>query len=334
MRHVTSAGEVDGPASGTASRLPSPGMGVLAAAVAAVLFGINATVSKVALDAGIETTELVQLRSVGSAICLMAFLAVTRPRSIAVGGRELGYLLAVGVIGIGMVQWLYFVAIDRLPVGIALLLEYLAPVLVVLWVRFVRRDAVRKRMWAALALSVLGLAVVAQVWQGLTLDGLGVLAGLGAAAALAAYYLSSERGMSRRDPLSLAAWTFTASGLFWSILRPPWTFDWAGLDAVVGLPGPLAGVSLPMWALLLWVIVLGTVVPYSLVLVALRALGSSRTGLLGMAEPVMAGLVAWIVLSQALNAVQILGALAILVGIVLAETARQSTTPEISLPTR
>lgn len=297
-------------------------IGVLAAAGAAVLFGINATVSKLALSAGLSSLELVQLRSLGSAVVLMTVLLLTRPASLRVRPRELGFLVVVGIIGIGLVQWFYFVAIARLPVGIALLLEYLAPVLVVLWVRFVRRQPVRTRMWAALALSVLGLAIVARVWAGLTLDGLGLLAGLAAAVALATYYLSSERGMVARDPLSLAAWTFTAAAVFWSVVRPPWILEWSMLERDVDLPSPFDGQTASLWVLVVWIIVLGTVVPYSFILVALARLGSARTGLLGMAEPVMAGLVAWLVLGETLTAIQLFGAGLILSGIVLAETAR------------
>lgn len=298
-------------------------IGVLAAAGAAVLFGINATVSKLALGSGLSSLDLVQLRSLGAALVLMTFVALRRPATLRVGPREFGFLVTVGIIGIGLVQWFYFVAISRLPVGIALLLEYLAPVLVVVWVRFARRQPVRSRMWAALVLSVAGLAIVAQVWQGLTLDGLGLLAGLGAAASLATYYLSSERGMGTRDPLSLAAWIFSAAAVFWSVVQPPWTFGWSKLASDVDLSATVDGLRAPLWLLVVWIIVLGTVVPYSLVLVALKSLGSARTGLLGMAEPVMAGLVAWLVLGELLSGVQLVGAGLILSGIVLAETARQ-----------
>jgi drug/metabolite transporter (DMT)-like permease len=272
----------------------------------------------------------VELRSLGAALCLMAAVAVLRPQALRVAPRELAFLAVAGVVGIGLVQWLYFVAIGRLPVGIALLLEYLAPVLVVVWVRFVRGEQVRRRLWAALALSVSGLVVVGEVWQGLRLDGLGVLAGLGAAVSLAAYYLTSERGLGRRDPLSLAAWTFTAAAVFWSVLQPWWTFPWGDLTRAVALPGPLPDADVPAWLLVAWVVVLGTVVPYGLILLALRSLGSARTGLLGMAEPVLAALVAYVVLAEALSPVQLVGGAVVLTGIVLAETARKpAPVPEV-----
>ncbi len=306
----------------------SPWRGIVFASTASFLFALNGSVSKTVLESGLSSLRLVELRSLGAALCLMTAVALTRPHSLRVGRRELGFLVVAGVVGIGLVQWLYFVAIGRLPVGIALLLEYLAPVLVVVWVRAVRAEPVRRRLWAALALSVTGLVVVGQAWQGLSLDGLGVLAGLGAAVSLAAYYLTSERGLGTRDPLSLAAWTFTAAAVFWTVLQPWWTFPWADLTRAVGLPGPLPDAHVPAWLLVIWVVVLGTVVPYGLILLALRSLGSARTGLLGMAEPVLAAAVAWVVLGEALSVVQLLGGAVVLAGIVLAETAR-TTTPDV-----
>ncbi len=305
----------------------SPLRGLLVALLAAALFGVNGTVSKVALEGGISSLRLVEMRSVGSGALLLLVVALVRPRSLRVTRGELGFLVMAGIVGIALVQWFYFVAIARLPVGIALLVEYLAPVMVVLWVRFVRREAVHTRMWAALALAVVGLAVVAQVWKGLTLDGIGLLAGLAAAAALAAYYLTGERGLANRDELSLAAYIFVAAGLFWSAVQPWWTFPFAVLGTPVVLPGPLEGTIAPMWALVAWITVLGTVVPYVLVLVALRSLGSARTGLAGMTEPVLAALVAWTVLGERLTWVQLLGGVVVLSGIVLAETSRTRRRP-------
>ena len=305
---------------------PKPWTGVLLALAAAGLFGLNGTVSKLALGGGLTSLRLVEIRSAGAAVCLIALVLLTRPGSLRVSRRELGFLVVAGVIGIGMVQWLYFVAIARLPVGVALLLEYLAPVLVTLWVRFVVGEEVRSRMWVALALCVLGLAVVAQVWDGLVLDGVGVLAGLAAAAALAAYYLTGEKGLGSRDPLSLAAYTFSAAAVFWALLLPWWTYPWSTLGDGVDLPGPLDGVTAPLWLLVMWVVLLGTVAPYVLVLLALRQLGPARTGLVGMAEPVLAGLVAWVVLSEELSTVQLMGGAVVLAGIVLAETSRRRGT--------
>lgn len=299
---------------------------------ASVLFSLNATASKLVLQHGLTSIQLVSLRSSGAAVLLLAFTAVTRPRTLRVSLRELGFLAVYGVCGIAMVQWLYFVALSRMPVGVALLLEYTAPLMVALWVRFARGEPVRSRVWAALALCLGGLALVAQVWDGLTLDGVGVLAGLGAAAALATYYLMGERGLGQRDPVSLMAWIFTFSALLWAAVVPWWSFPFAALGRPVPVPG---GVQVPVGVLVAGIVLLGTVTAFGLVLLAVGRVGAARVGILGMLEPVGSGLVAWWVLSERLAAVQLLGAGVVLVGIVLAETARRrppQATDAVPLP--
>ena len=291
---------------------------------AAALFAVNATASKVLMAAGLTSVQLVALRSAGAAVCLLVLVALTRPAALRVARDELAYLAVFGITGIAFVQWFYFVALQRLPVGIALLLEYTAPLLVARWVRFVRHERVRPRVWGALVLCLGGLGVVAQVWTGLRLDGVGVAAGFAAAVSVAAYYLLGEHGLGRRDSLSLSAWTFTFSALLWAVIQPWWEFPFDVLAASMALPGPLAAVTAPAWTLAAWVVLLGTVAPFLLVLGAIGKVGAHRVGLLGMAEPVLAGVVAWSLIGEVLTPVQLLGAGVVLGGIALAETSRRA----------
>jgi drug/metabolite transporter (DMT)-like permease len=300
--------------------------GVLFAIGAAVLFAVNGNVSKVALLNGVSSLELVSVRSAGTALILLGITALRSPAALHVGRRELGFLAMYGVTGIAMVQWLYFVAIQRLPVGIALLFEYTAPLMVALWVRFVQRQPVRSRLWLGLACALGGLALVAQFWKGMTLDPIGLISAVGAGAALACYYLMGEHGQRERDPISLMAFSFGFSAVLWAIVSPWWAFPFARLVHAVDLPGALPG-SAPLWLMVLWIIVLGSVVPFLLVLLAVGRLGPARVGLIGMLEPVGAGIIAWVLLGESLNAVQVVGSLIVLVGIVLAETARQGARP-------
>jgi len=313
--HEASAGRV-------VARWQRSRIGYLAAIAASLLFAVNGSVSKVALSAGVPAERLTELRITGAWLGLALLLMLTAPRTLRISWREVPYLALYGLTGAAMVQWLYFVAIGRLPVGIALLFEYTAPVLVALWARFVLGERVRRRVWAALGLALGGLALIAQVWEGLALDGLGVLAGLGAAVALASYYLLGEHGVRSRDPLSLTCWTFLFGALFWSILQPWWTFDPGILAHPVSLLGALADVQAPIWGLVLWIVALGTIAPYVLVLFALRHLPALRVGIVGMLEPVAATVVAWLWLGEALSAVQLVGACLVLVGIIAAQTAR------------
>jgi len=297
--------------------------GVLLAIGAAVLFAVNGNVSKVALLNGISSLELVSVRSAGTALILLGMTTLRNPAALRIGRRELGFLALYGLTGIAMVQWLYFVALQRMPVGIALLFEYTAPLMVALWVRFVQKQPVKSRLWLGLACALGGLALVAQFWKGMTLDPIGLISAVGAGAALASYYLMGEHGQRERDPISLIGFGFGFSAILWGIVSPWWEFPFARLTHTVDLPGALPG-SAPLWLMVLWIIVLGSVAPFLFVLFAVARLGPARVGLIGMLEPVGAGIIAWVLLGESLNAIQIVGALTVLVGIVLAETARQA----------
>jgi drug/metabolite transporter (DMT)-like permease len=302
------------------SRVGHPLLGAGCLLAAAALFALNGSVSKSVLAATVTSLELVEIRCLLAAVVFAAVALWRDPSSLRIGRRELGFVAAYGIFGVAMVQWLYFVSIARMPVSITLLIEFTAPVLVALWVRFVRRDVVRGRIWAALALIVVGLALVARVWAGLTLDGVGLLAAGGAAVSLAAYYLLGEHGVGRRDPLSLAAWSFGVAGVFWCLVQPVWDLPVERMGAAVELGR--TGLSAPAWVFVAFVVLLGTAAPFGLTLLGLREIGATRAGLLATAEPPLAGLVAWPLLDETLLRVQVAGAVVVLTGIVLAETAR------------
>lgn len=320
---VDSSDDFARPARSAQSR---PWRGVGYVLVSAGLFSVNGSVSKLLLDGTLSSLQLVELRCLAASAVFAAAAAVRNPASLRIGRREFGFVLVYAVVGVALVQWLYLIAISRMPVSITLLIEFTAPVLIALWVRFVRKHPVRQRIWVALGLTITGLALVARVWDGLTLDALGLLASIGAALSLTVYYLLGEHGVGRRDPWSLAAWSFGIAGVFWALSAPLWQVPWGRLTGTLAV-GEL-GVSLPTWAFLLYVVLLGTTAPFGLALLALREIGATRVGLIATAEPPLAGLVAWPVLGEVLTPVQILGASTVLAGIVLAETARTATTPE------
>jgi drug/metabolite transporter (DMT)-like permease len=299
-----------------------PVLGYAMVWVAALLFAVNGSVSKVILEAGISSTRLVQARTTGALVLLGLVLVLLAPRSLRVTRRELPFLAFFGAVGVAFVQWLYFVAIHRLPVGIALLIQYLAPLLVALWARYAMHEPVRRRIWAALALALAGLALLVEVWDGLTLDGLGVAAALAAALAFALYLLLAERAVGRRDPFSLSLYGFLFAAAFWAAVRPLWHFPAGRLTEETSLLGHLSDTELPIWILAAWLVVLGTIIPFGLVVWALRHLPATRVGIVAMLEPLVATVVAWAWLGEELAAVQLAGGAIVLGGIILAQTAR------------
>ena len=312
------------PVPGVAVTKRHPATGYLLYLIAATLFALNGTISKSILQTGIDPARLSQLRVSLAFVILLVVVAVTRPSSLRIRRREIPVLLAFGILGIAMTQYLYFVAIDRLPVGIALLIEFTAPIMVALWFRFGMHERVNRIVWLGLALALFGLALVGQVWQGFTLDGIGVLAAFGAAAALALYYLLGDRQVRQpdpRDPVSLTMLGFGAASIFWAVVQPWWSYPWSAL-AGDGYPLGADGAAVPIWVLCAYMVVLGTVVPFWLVVLSLQHIRASQASVVGMTEPLLASFIAWVALGEVLAPVQVIGAVIVLVGVFLSERYR------------
>ena len=310
-----------------------PTLGYALVVGGALLFIVNAGVSRVAIRAGVDATSLTSLRVTGAVVVFAAIAAAARPGALRPPrGRALLLLAALGLVGVAALQWTYFVAIDRLPLGLALLLEYLAPVLVALWARFVQHEPVRRRMWVAIALSIGGLAVVAQVWQGMTFDGLGVLAGLAAAVCFATYFLLGEHQVGGADPLPVILWSFLAAAVVLNLARPVTSIDTDVLASSTSLLGALDAWTLPVWALLAWIVLAGTVVPFFTALLALRHLPATVVTMVAMLEPVGAAALGWAWFAESLTVLQVLGGVTVVGAILLAQSARMAVREPVEPP--
>jgi drug/metabolite transporter (DMT)-like permease len=298
------------------------GLGYLMVAVAATLFAVNGTISKVVLGSGLSPLELTQIRSSGAALGFLVFLLLFARRRLRVGRRELLFLAVFGITGVAFVQWLYFVAIEHLPVGIALLIQFTGPLLVALFARFVYHERIRRRVWLALVFCLTGLAVVVEAWAGIAFSTVGITAASGAAFALAAYVLMAERERRHRDPASLSFYGFLFAALFWAIVQPLWEFPWDALGDTVSLQGNLAQHTAPVWLLVTFVVLVGTMITFSLLTGALRHIPATRASIVATLEPVVATVVAWLWLEESFGAAQLVGGAVVLAGILLAQTAR------------
>lgn len=292
--------------------------------LAVALFSVNAGVSALVLDAGVTPEALAALRAVGTAAVLgTALVGTGRVRTLAVPRRQWPWLVLYGAGGVAMVQWAYFVAIDRLPIGLALLLEYLAPLLIALIARFWLRRQVSRLVWPALGLSLGGLALATRVSGG-GLDPLGVAAGLGAACAFAIYFLVGERLVGERDALSTTFWGFAiASVVGVALAGPALPAALRAATSDTALPDALGGGQAPVWVLLIVVVLFGTLTPFAAVTTALRRLPATVVSIIGTGEVVGAALIAWWWFGESLTIVQIAGFALVIVGVVLALLARR-----------
>lgn len=301
--------------------MPRPRLGYVLVLTGAVLFVINAGVSRVAMRAGLDPGVFTTMRVTGAALVFIVLSLVIRRSALRPPtGRSLLLIAALGFVGVAGLQLTYNIAIDRLPVGVALLLEYLAPVLVVLWVRLVRKDAVHNRMWIAIACTLIGLAIVGRVWDGLAFDALGVAMGLAAAVCFAAYFLLGEHNLDVEDPLRVILWAFIIGAIVMNIFAPLTGFDGLGHDA--SLLGNLDSFSVPLWLAIVWIVLLGTVTPFFAQLVALNHLPATIVTIVATLEPVGVLILGWVWFNESLTAIQVFGGVLVLSGIGLAQTAR------------
>jgi drug/metabolite transporter (DMT)-like permease len=177
--------------------------GHVALIISILLFASNGSVSKSLLVSGIDATRLSQIRVTGAFLVLLVFALFLVRDQLKVKRPELLPIISYGIIGVALVQFLYFVAIERMPIGVALVIEYTAPVLVALWARFGEKEPVKKRVWLALALTLFGLSLVTNIWNGFTLDSIGFIAAALAAVSLAIYFITGEKLVQKRSALAI-----------------------------------------------------------------------------------------------------------------------------------
>jgi drug/metabolite transporter (DMT)-like permease len=303
----------------------NPALGFALVLAGATMFIVNAGVSRVALRSGVDPVSLTTIRVTGTALVLLLFAALFRRGALRPPAGRLGLLLvAHGLIGVAALQWTYFVAIDRLPVGMALLLEYQAPIIVAVWARFVQKEQVRAQMWVGLALAMAGLAAATGIGRGVELDTIGILAGFGAAICFAAYFLIGEHGVALLDPLRVILWAFLVAAAALNLVSPITSFDTGLLTEQASLLGRLEEHDVPVWTLLAWVIVLGTLFPFGVELLALRHLRATTVTMIAMLEPVGVSALGWVWFYEDLGTVALLGGLAVVAGILLAQSARRA----------
>ncbi|GLY69364.1 EamA family transporter [Amycolatopsis taiwanensis] len=306
--------------------LPHRGRGTTLILTSSVFFGGSGALAKPAMLAGLSPEQVAAARIGGAALMLTICVALFRPALLRVRRTEWPWLAGYGLLAVAGVQLCYFVAAARLPVGIAIVLEFASPVLIALWTRFVRRTRLPRAMWGGIGLAMLGLALVAQVWQGLRLDAPGLLAGLGAAVCSAAYFLLGARGVPTKPPLGMVTWGMIVGAVVVCTLAPPWTLP----SAVLTAPARFGPWHPPVWLLLAALALLSTVLAYLLGITALRHLPAPVASVLGLLEPLVATAGAWALLGETLAWVQALGAAALLGGALLVQLNPPAAHPAVT----
>ncbi|MCU0294981.1 MAG: EamA family transporter [Candidatus Nanopelagicales bacterium] len=298
--------------------------------VGVVGFSINAGVSRIVLDNGIGAWTLAELRALGAAALLLLIVMLTGRRArLSMPRNHWPRLLLYGLVGLGLLQSFYFEAIARIPIGLAILIEFLAPLWVALWARFAQKQAVRPILWPALAITLIGLAIVAGA-QFEDLDPIGLISALLAGWCFAVYFIVGERLVAEHDPFVVSFWGFAIAAAGWMAasaliaqIVPLWEIDYGQVVTT-------SAAVLPMAVFLLWIISFGTVVPFASETAAMRWIPATTVSVLAMLEPVGAAAIGWWWFDERLSAFQIFGAVLVLAGITMALLSRsEHPTPAV-----
>jgi drug/metabolite transporter (DMT)-like permease len=310
-----------------------PAFGYAIGLLAAASFGANGSVISILLmHDTLSPAQLTMMRTLVTAAITGVILLFTDRSAFRITRRQFGLLVVLGVAGVAMLQLFYALAVSRIDVGIALLFEYLAVPAVALIALIFFKEFVRTRIWVSIALVIVGLAVVAQVWNS-TLDPLGVIYASIAAASYVVYFLLGERALTSMSVLGMVFWAMLVSTVFWGIFSEWWMIDLSHIVEPISLEGNLSDVFVPYWIPLAWALVVGSFVSFILSFVSLKHLKSTSAGIIASSEVIFAFVVAWLWLNETLTTVQLLGAAIVAVGIVLAQTARPGKVVDLDLAT-
>jgi len=290
----------------------NPIKGYLCVVAAAIMWASSGTAGKALFEGGMNPLELVQIRVTLSTVLLAAAFGLSAKGLLRIRIRDLGYFLLLGGVSMAGVQVTYFYAISKIQVAAAILLQYMAPILIAFFSICFWKERLTVSKLAALLLAFSGCYLVVGGYnlQLLQMNRLGIMGGLGAAVCFAGYTLLGERGMHRYRPWTVLFYALAFSALTWHILYAPFHYM-------------VAGFSLTQWGWILYITVMGTIIPFGLFFVGINYLRSTRASITATLEPISAGFMAFFLLGESMELLQVFGGGLLIAAIVLLQVQRE-----------
>jgi drug/metabolite transporter (DMT)-like permease len=288
------------------SASPSHLKGYLLAAAAAVLWGFSGVVTKYLLRRQMRPDELLVFRTLLASAILVIWLGLKSPRLLKVRRADLLSLILLGVVGLVLNQGFYYLSLTMVSVGCSLLLQYLAPVHLMVYGVLSKTERVTGGKMAAAFTAICGCALMVLGQEGgvARISLAGVMCAIGSGLCFAFYTAYGKQVLKSYDPRTMITYTFLTSAVVWLTIRPPWKIDWAGIN-------------FSMWVFFIYLAGVATILPFALYSSSLRYLEASRSSLTSMLEPVVATSVAWLWLGEKMEPMQIAGGAAVVGGVLL-----------------
>jgi drug/metabolite transporter (DMT)-like permease len=279
---------------------------------AALLWGVSGSAAKFLFQSGMTPFQLVQVRLTLTAAGLLLWLALRHPSLLKIDRSDIGYFAVFGVVGMAGVQFTYLFAISKIQVAAAILLQYLAPVFIVLHSVVFAREKLSRVNLVALIGATTGcyLVVGAYNLNLLTMNLAGIVSGLMSAVCFAWYSIHGEYGMRRYNPWTVLFYAMAFAALTWNIAHPP-------------LEGFLHAWGAEQWFWMLYIGILGTMVPFGLYLEGISRIRSTRASITAMLEPITAGVLSYVFLNEIMEWPQLMGAVLVIAAVALLQIKKE-----------
>lgn len=290
----------------------NPTKGYLCVVAAAIMWASSGVAGKALFAGGITPFELVQVRVTVSTLLLAIAFGLHSRDLFRIRGRDFVYFFILGGVAMALVQITYFYAVSKIQVAAAVFLEYLAPILVAFYSICFWKERLTPTKLLSLALSLAGCYLVVGGYNLhlLKMNRVGILCGLAAALCFAGYTLIGERLMQRYSPWTVLFYAFLFATFTWHIIYPPFQYLWAGY-------------SLNQWGWLLYISVIGTLIPFALFFIGVNLIRSTRASITATLEPISAGFFAYFFLGEVLEPLQVVGGAMVVGAIVLLQLRRE-----------
>ncbi len=286
--------------------------GYLYVVLAALLWGVSGSSAKFLFNSGISSYQLVQLRITIATGALFLWLLIRNPGLLKIERGDIVYFITLGAFAKAASQFTYLFAISRIHVAAAILLQYLAPSLIALYSVLVVRETMQSTTVAAVIGATVGcyLVVGAYNMDLLGMNLLGIMGGIGAAVSFAWYSIQGEYGMRRYHPWTVLFYSFFFAAVVWNLLQPP-------------LESFMHAYSSVQWGWILYIAIMGTLLPFGLYLEAISLIRSTHASITATLEPITAGLVSYLFLDEVMGPMQLLGGLLVIISVVLLQLRPQ-----------
>jgi drug/metabolite transporter, DME family len=298
---------------------PLPRRGYICVASAALMWAVSGSSAKYLFAHGVTPFQLVQLRLTIGVALLFLWILIYRPTLLRIARRDILYFVLLGITGMAMVQFTYLLAISKIKVAAAILMQYLAPVLIALYSVLFARETLTRVTTLAVSCATIGcyLVVGAYNLDLLSLNREGVAFGLSAAVAFAWYSILGEKGMHRYQPWTVLFYALLFAAIFWNSAHFFWSAAPKPFEAFGQSYSPSA------WGLILYIAILGTIVPFGLYFEAINLIRSTRASITATLEPISAGIIAFLFLGEALEPLQVFGGALVITAVILLQLRRE-----------